>query len=1319
MTMKDPVARLTALVLACAVVASCESRTATEPGTGGTGTTGVTDNTFPTVKVTGSAKDTVYLGGAPFSVTVVATDNIGVSTLSTTVRNGAAVVSIQQDTLKPPVTTTTKTLGVPLSGYNKGDKLVVRSTASDAALNSATDSVVVTVADTTAPTLAVTSTQSGRTVKGLDSIDVAVLAADSAGVAYAGYRLLLVRPTDSLLIRRDSLFPAVRSTVFNPAFGFIISDTLPIGTYVLQGFAKDKSGLSTRAPLPVVTFTLSDAQAPTASFTQPKPAGKVAVGDSILVTTVLHDNAGIARVVLSGFSARGNPALGTQDTVTRYTSVTAPSTGTFRAGLKDTTISRWLRAVAPVDTMQDSVRIRAVVSDASNNTGSAVTAVRMVPTLSITSLKAGQSLKPRDTVDVRVTAGDTSGVTYLGYRLLRVRISDSVVVSSDSIGGGSAPSVTNIFKLALLDTLSPGSYTLRAFSKVLSAIGTRTAQGPGFTVSDTIRPTITFTTPVEPSTLGVGDSLRVIARLRDNIGVVRVTFQGFSVRGNQALGTSDTVVRYTSVTVPGPNGSFTPPPRDTIIERYLKVITPIDSAADTLRVVGTVTDVAGLTASATQRVQMTNGPKVQVTSPVAGDSLTPGSPFTVTVKATSTAGVARVGFSLQSDPSWPTPVTASFDSVLTAASPSVTYSATVTIPANAPPKGTLTITPRAVDINGQSGATTPTTIAVRAGAPPAPRVVQQVPARVEITDPIFVSASGDRLTWVGFELRDRSNAVVKRDSVHVSPAGVSTVSSLALPLNLTTFYQGKKLAVTSFARDSAGRIGFSVPANTLTPQTNPALAFVDSTLVVYGQTFLMPATRAGIAGDLTVDSLRGNVFVSNTSYNRLERWSASSGTFDASGVAVGSLPWGMAVQNDNDTLLVANSGGTNISKVCINVTTCGSISEILSQRILTRNTVVFTVQSTRDPATGKIALSASAPISFSDRPQYVQQSAGGRLFYSTRPTAFAPAGTIRWLDPKLPVPDPRQIYQYAEKTVDNTYAIFNADSVLVIKFPNDPAKSDELILFDHVYGQKTGGSCTAPQTNGGLATVANTICGRDSAVTSAITKVNVQGGDVEGRLDIDVALLGLTDTTFVASSGDRTWIGFGEGNTKGAVGRVILANDVAGDPVPRFFSPGVTVRDLSENASESVFGMGLDRFGSTVAVHGKESYFAAVENPFHLRLQGKYDNFDAGAGITFHPKADLRSGFVSSSKTDSTRTAFIASANGGIEVVDAAFYINRGTLQIKGNLYGPLRASMPFTTDNVGIPATDPRFIVLKLFGLTGTGLVVINLRASDILPVP
>src|SRR6185295_1069653 len=106
---------------------------------------------------------------------------------------------------------------------------------------------------------------------------------------------------------------------------------------------------------------------------------------------------------------------------------------------------------------------------------------------------------------------------------------------------------------------------------------------------------------------------------------------------------------------------------------------------------------------------------------------------------------------------------------------------------------------------------------------------------------------------------------------------------------------------------------------------------------------------------------------------------------------------------------VANSGGTNISRVFIGSTTRSQLRELLDLRIKTLNTYNSVVTENRDVTTGQVHLSLQGPISYSDRPQYVTQSSGGRIFYSPRPTPQAPAGTIRWLDPALAVPDPRQV----------------------------------------------------------------------------------------------------------------------------------------------------------------------------------------------------------------------------------------------------------------------------------------------------------------------
>jgi hypothetical protein len=154
-----------------------------------------------------------------------------------------------------------------------------------------------------------------------------------------------------------------------------------------------------------------------------------------------------------------------------------------------------------------------------------------------------------------------------------------------------------------------------------------------------------------------------------------------------------------------------------------------------------------------------------------------------------------------------------------------------------------------------------------------------------------------------------------------------------------------------------------------------------------------------------------------------------------------------------------------------------------------------------------------------------------------------------------------------------------------------------------------------------------------------------------------------------------------------------------------FGSSPISQLDLTNNASEKINGLAIDSTGLTVAAHGDQSFFASVDVPFHLRLQGKYQNAAPGQGITMHPQAKAGAG-------DVQRTAYVASGNQSVEILDIFHYINRGTLPIKTNLYGPLRAALPTASDAAN-------GIVLKLFGLSANGLVVIDLRASDILPSP
>jgi len=428
--------------------------------------------------------------------------------------------------------------------------------------------------------------------------------------------------------------------------------------------------------------------------------------------------------------------------------------------------------------------------------------------------------------------------------------------------------------------------------------------------------------------------------------------------------------------------------------------------------------------------------------------------------------------------------------------------------------------------------------------------------------------------------------------------------------------------------------------------------------------------------------------LSNTSFNLLEVWDNVSKTFATSGVAVGAQPWGLFISNSPDTLLVANSGATTISRVFIGTANPALMVEPLAARIRTRDNVVYQVDHFLDANKSTITYDGNH-TSYSDRPQYLVQSAGGRVFYSTRPTDARTPGTIRWLDPALPVPDPRQIYQYGRGGGGATiYSIFNADSVSVVKPLPGLLNPDTLYIYDHLKGQ------TGPGSN---------FIAKDPDPFFAVAKAIVAGGDVEAVRGLDLQTLELTDTTFVAASGDRNWVAFGEGNTKTLTGRLMAVNDPVG-AAPGFFSPAITVDDISDNASERITGLSLDLTGLQALVHGARTYVAAVDNPFHMRLDGSYDSFDNGAGVAYHPLANSTLSAVAN------RVAFTATKTGVIEVFDVAHYNNRGRYITKGNLYGPLRASLP-------LPGDAALGIILKLYGLSSGGLIVIDLRATDILP--
>jgi hypothetical protein len=844
-----------------------------------------------------------------------------------------------------------------------------------------------------------------------------------------------------------------------------------------------------------------------------------------------------------------------------------------------------------------------------------------------------------------------------------------------------------------------------------SRIGSGISGGPSGTAPvvppapgsvDSIAPFVLIDTPVaNPVQLvNVGDSILVAMRLSDDRALRSVTVAGYKEIGDPNLGTFQKIERYRLITAPvPPTPTFRTGLRDTVIKRYLKPVTPVDTSLGPLVIEAIVEDESRNADTARRVVNIVTGPRVRIISPVNGDSVPVGVPMTLSVEVTHSDGVAIDSIRVAGDPiTWPTRLDTTIVRTFPSGTRSVTDTATVLIPANAPLRSRITITATARDVNRNPGSAAPVFIFTRAVGTVAPRVFQTVPPKMERTDSFSVTASGDGIRFIGRVMLDTLGNVIRRDSVAYATPTANRVQKLGLVDSLAL--QGQRIDIISFAWDNntPAKIGYSMAAGTTVPNETQASAFKDTTLVAYGRTFSPP--RTGVMGDLVVDPNLGNVFLSNTRHNLLEVWDNTGKSFSTSGVPVGAQPWGLFQSRNPDTLLVGNSGATTISRVFIGTSDKTQMREALNRRIRTRDIVIYIVQFIRDPNTGKIRLIPIPYISYSDRPQYVVESQAGRIFYSTRPTSAAEPGTIRWIDPNLPFPEPQQITSYVEleRSDDFIFSIFHADSVRIGATPPNTNASDTLYIWDHPYGQ-----------------LGPTIVGVDSFPQTAINSLRAQGSDAFTLVNARLETLELTDTTFVAASGDRTWIAFGEGNTGGGEagqGRIMMVNDPLPLPLPGFFSPAISVRDLVHNASEQVFGVAIDSTGLQVTSHGLQTYMAAIDVPFHLRLDGVYDSFDNGAGVAYHPRAKS-----TLSQVDH-RVSFSATASGVIEVIDVAHYNNRGRFITKGNLYGPLRVSGPLPGDNVGLTCPgDVNCVILKIFGLTNAGMVVIDVRASDIKP--
>ena len=799
--------------------------------------------------------------------------------------------------------------------------------------------------------------------------------------------------------------------------------------------------------------------------------------------------------------------------------------------------------------------------------------------------------------------------------------------------------------------------------------------GGGGTVAGAPGVTILLpTTPLLP--VGIGDSVLVQFRASDDKGVVSVDIQGVAQRGDPAVGTDTLVDRFAKRTLALPSRL------DTTMARYLYTLTT-DSTSETVLVIVTATDSSGNKGSDTVTVRMTRGPRVTVDLPTANVVSSVGKSVTIQVTAVDPQGVRVVGWRT-------TGVLARQDSVILAGSTlpdTVVFIDTLTIPA-ATAVGNLTITGFGVDSVGDpSGTTAGVTIAVVSAASDVtpPLVSYTVASRVEVDDSIYVHATdasgGIRL---GFIVRQVGSAtIVAADSITFPGNQTQVTGRLRLKLDTVSTFP-RLLTVEAFAIDSVGNRGLSTFTSTPTPATG--VASKDTITIVAGKTFALPS--GGQIGDAIYNRNRNELYLTNLLLNRLEVFDVGTSTFVAGGIPVGSRPLGISLWprdtlgNYADTVIVANSGGTNLSIVDVK-------NRVERRRHPLPNYEIGKVSIVSvDTATGAV-VTRTTFFDYSDRPQYLATTCHNNCanviaVYSTTPTgaqsqsnraymawedltapAAAPSGHFFWEIAGNGGADTLQVV-----AIRDTAPGFPNRILLLSAAVGQTVNFEQLVVQDTTFLRNSGDFNHAVMGEGGGANLA---FARAFAFDSRPGLFTINGSGCAGSLRAlaIAAALGCT------------------GSQDGGV------------------SSGTYVSDFVVNRASRVTSVATNFNGRTNFVRADSIYVM----DFTLRLQGIIQVGAQNAGMDVNPNNNFDARFRGSNGFGGNgnvngRLLYTARPDANIEVFDSYWYGSVATIPLRDPIIGPVRLAL----NGAGVQV---------LVGVTANGVVVVPLTTAIVNPFP
>ena len=670
-----------------------------------------------------------------------------------------------------------------------------------------------------------------------------------------------------------------------------------------------------------------------------------------------------------------------------------------------------------------------------------------------------------------------------------------------------------------------------------------------------------------------------------------------------------------------------------------------------------------LNKSATDTLNLTVGnvpaADVRLNSPANGSIAVIGKSIVLSLSARSAVKVRSIGF--KTTGSFVTSDSTAYSSPLP---DSVSVLDTLAIPANAP-TGPLNIAPFVLDSLGQR--TVGPVVVLNIQPPSAinstPVVSFSHTNRIEVNDTLHIEASDQTgIVTMGYEVRRAPGGTIdSKDSLQSNGNITSQIRTFEMRLPYTQF--PTTVYVQAFARNSNGvRAYAKLPGGA---------ERVDTLTVVAGSTKSLPS--GGVVADALYHQGTDRLYFTNIERNQLEVFSLTDSSFK-SPILVGSRPWGIAAwpRDHNgtmgDTLLVANSGGTDISYV--NLNGGGSGREVY--RYALPNIIAFTVTSKRSPA--GFLVTERTKYDFSDRPQFIGTTCTGTGFgcgdvvltYSTTPTPGQSEpfdknnGTLRWENLMT-----HQSHFYFEQAMGQDAN--SADTLEIIRY--DANTGDPTVLV--------------PQLQ--------------NAVTATGEKFNYS-------IVVRKTELGFRDTTFVRNSGNFTRAAYGEGGpVQGTRAMTFDVNrgfetqvtDISGKvgtlPIPvidRGISRAADVSDFVANSFASVKGGAMNFDGSLAGIRADSTYLLNLQ----LRLQGILGTTQSNAGLDFHPMNSGPNSFPLS-----TRLVFAASAEPVVEIFDSYCYKRVATVPIRDPINGPIKAAIRSNGQIVLVGATARGVVIVTL----------------------